>query len=69
MSKEINDFLSVHRQAPEQTEFWSEEFRSSVIAHMESWYKPQILQQWKISDVVINGDKVLIKWVKRIIPG
>lgn len=68
-TKEVSDFLEVHRQMPNQTEFWAEEFRNSVIAHLESWYKPEIIKQWSISDIIINADKVLIKWHKRIIPG
>ncbi len=65
----VSDFLEVHRQTPEQTNFWTEEFRSSVTAFLETWYKPEIIKQWQISDVVINGDKFLIKWSKRILPG
>lgn len=65
----VKDFLEIHRQTSEQTNFWAEEYRNSIIAHLETWYKPKIVKYWQISDVVINGDKFLIKWSKRIIPG
>lgn len=65
----VKDFLEIHRQIPEQTNFWTEEYRNSIIAHLETRYKPEIIKQWQISDVVINGDKFLIKWSKRIISG
>jgi len=68
MTDKVSDFLEVHRQMPNQMEFWAEEYRSSIIAHIESWYKPEIIKQWCISDIVINGDKFLIKWSKRILP-
>lgn len=65
----VKDFLQIHRQMPEQTNFWTEEYRNSIIAFLETRYKPEIIKQWQISDVVINGDKFLIKWSKRILPG
>jgi hypothetical protein len=65
----VDDFLEANRQMPNQFEFWSEEYRSSIIAFLETRYRPEIIKKWQISDVVINGDKFLIKWSKRIIPG
>jgi len=46
-------------------EFWSEEYKSILIKNTEFMYKPEIIREWCISDLVINNDKVLFKWSKR----
>ncbi len=48
--------------------FWDDEYKSSIIRCLESSYNPEIISQWGISDMVINGDKVLLKWYKRHTP-
>lgn len=63
MSKET--FLQIHQQCMESLGFWSEEYRSPIITQIERRYKPEILQEWFISDIVANADKFLIKWAKR----
>jgi len=68
-TEKVDEFLEVNRQMLNQFEFWSEEYRSSIIAFLETRYRSEIIKKWQISDVVINGDKFLIKWSKRIIPG
>jgi hypothetical protein len=65
----VDNFLSAHGQATHQTSFWVEEYRVLVIRSIEAQFKPEIVKYWQISDVVVNGDKFLIKWSKRIIPG
>lgn len=49
-------------------EFWSEHYKSAVIRSIECTYKPEIIREWSISDIVVSGDKALYKWVKRYRP-
>lgn len=32
---------------------------------IEKLYNTEVIKEWGISDMVINGDKVLLKWFKR----
>lgn len=59
------DFLQGHKDSLERLGFWEEEYRATFISLSESTYKIEILKKWGISDVIMNGDKVLIKWFKR----
>lgn len=45
--------------------FWEEENKSTIINLIESAYKIEIIKEWGISDLVINSEKVLVKWEKR----
>ena len=63
----VTDFLELHTASMHRG-FWAEEYRSLVIKAIESRYKTDIIREYGISDFVSNGDKVLVKWVKRIIP-
>lgn len=49
-------------------EMWTEEYKSTLIHMMLSRYKTEIIRTHGISDIIINGDKVLIKWFHRIHP-
>lgn len=61
-------FLEIQQDKMEVLGFWDETYRSVLINNIELMYKPEIIKEWSISDVVINGDKVLLKWNKRMIP-
>lgn len=67
-SKQNNHFLEVHKEGLEVLGFWTEEYRSSILHSLENRYKTEIIIEWGISDLLINGDKVLVKWYKRIQP-
>ncbi len=70
MSKTNDDkmFLEISKESMETLGFWKEEYRSTILSHIESLYKKQITDYWQITDVVMNGRDVLIKWTKRFIP-
>lgn len=63
MEKDI--FLEMNQSMMELSGFWSEEYKPTIIHSIEAKYKRDILQKWYISDIVMNGDKVLVKWSKR----
>ena len=65
MDNDKNSFLELTKESMEANGFWKEEFRYSVIKFIESWYKKEVTDHWKITDLIINGDTVLIKWEKR----
>lgn len=62
------DFLEIHQKSMETLGFWNEAYKKVVIGMIENGYKTEVIKDWCISDLVINGDKVLIKWNKRYKP-
>lgn len=60
-------FFEIHRKSLEDG-FWTENYKKSIISLLENNYRREILINWFVSDIVINGDKVLLKWDKRIFP-
>ena len=62
------EFLELNKKGMETTGFWTEELRRTVIEMMEKSYKTDIIREWAIVDLVIDGDKALVKWKKRIEP-
>ena len=62
------DFLEIHQKSMETLGFWNEAYKKVVIGMIENGYKTEVIKDWCISDLVINGDKVLIKWNKRYRP-
>lgn len=72
--KELNDLkrqmnlLEVHRQNIEIFGFWTEEYLTVIMKSIELRHNTEIIREWSISDFVVNGDKVLVKWVKRFQP-
>ena len=61
------DFLKL-AQDNMTNEFWNENYKKIIIGMIENGYKKEVTDHWGISDIVINGDKVLLKWYKRINP-
>jgi hypothetical protein len=64
---ELN-FLDLHKQGMETLGFWDESYKKVVIGIIENGYKTEVIKEWGISDLVVNGDKILLKWVKRYRP-
>ena len=62
------EFLEVLKDKMDVTGVWEEHYRETLIRRMESMYKTEIIRDYFISDLVINGDKVLVKWNKRHLP-
>lgn len=52
----------------EDLDFWVEHYMSSIIRSIELLYKDEILQNWYVSDLVMNKEKILVKWCKRLLP-
>ena len=50
-------------------EFWQETYESTIKHALLSMYKPEIIKEWYITDLVIrDGKDPLIKWEKRMFP-
>jgi hypothetical protein len=58
--------LENHTKAAEVLGFWNEEYKRTVLRMLETNYAIEIIRVRFIEDVIINGDKVLIKWGKKI---
>lgn len=65
MIEKNKTFLEAHQERMEFSGFWDDAYKSTIITQIEDMYKTEIIKEWSISDIVINGDKVLIKWFKR----
>lgn len=63
-----DDFVNLHAEGMKKLGFWTEEYRATILKSMERQYKPEIIRNYFITDFVVNGDKVLVKWMKRIEP-
>lgn len=63
--KEEQSFLDIQKEKMDILGFWTEEYKSVMIARIESMYKKEIIRVHGISDIVINGDKMLLKWYTR----
>lgn len=62
------DLLDIHKQSLDLTGFWMEEYKGTIIAHIESNYKTEVLKDYYIDDLTIVNNKVLVNWKKRYIP-
>jgi hypothetical protein len=47
---------------------WTEDYKSLLTTTLLSRYKSEIIRTHGISDIVINGDKILIQWYCRMNP-
>jgi hypothetical protein len=65
---EGKEFLDLQKENMDVLGFWDEDNKSSILRCIESRYQRSIIKDWGISDVIINGDKVLLKWFKRPSP-
>ncbi len=63
-----DDILLQNHIAKSQIEFWDERDKQSLIQSFMATYRKEVVMTWLIVDIVINGDKILLKWKKRIIP-
>ena len=62
------EFLEIHQNNMEILGFWDEDWKSTILSVIESRYQKEIIREWGISDMVMNGEKVLLKWYKRYTP-
>lgn len=49
-------------------EGWQEGYKSVLMKALESIYKPEVLKEYTITDIILKEDKFLFKWEKRFIP-
>ena len=61
-----SDFLENHKETIDTLGFWTEMYKSTVMAAIEGIYKPEVRHNYQITDIVINGGDVLVKWQKRM---
>ncbi len=66
-SKKV-DFLKLKQDSMPILGFWDEARKNTLINAMLLTYRTDIIRDWGISDIVINGDKVLVEWFKRHMP-
>ena len=59
-------FLEIQKSTMEVLGFWTENYRSTLIKQTELIFKTEVIKEWTITDIVMNGDKVLLKWNKRM---
>ncbi len=64
----MSDFLESHQKGMKTLGFWSEDFKATIMAAYELRVKTEIIREWTIVDLIINADKILIKWVPRFRP-
>jgi len=64
---ELN-FLEIHKESMENLGFWDETYKKTIMHMIETGYKDEVIKEWGISDLIVNGDKILIKWYKRHMP-
>ena len=62
------DFLTLHKRCIETSGLWLEEYKSGLLKNIELRYTTDVIRHWRITDIVINGEKVLLKMVKRFEP-
>ena len=62
------EFLEIHQNNMEILGFWDEDWKATILRVIESRYQKEIIREWGISDMVMNGEKVLLKWYKRYTP-
>lgn len=67
MEDKIN-FLKKRQDAMPILGFWEEISKYKLINSILLRYNTDIIREWLISDIVINDDKVLLKWFKRDMP-
>lgn len=60
-------FLETHKDSMNR-DFWEEQSKNYVFKLLESSYKTYVIKKWRISDIVSNGDKLLVKWSNRVFP-
>lgn len=58
-------FLEIQKGTMEALGFWTEIYRTTLIKQTELMYKTEVIREWTITDILLNGDKVLLKWNKR----
>ncbi len=61
-------FLDSHKNNMSVNGFWSDQSKKTIMLQIENDFRKDIIKFWYISDIVINGDRTLIKWEKRLIP-
>lgn len=60
-------FLEVHKASLVHS-FWEENYKQVILTQIERMYITEIIKYWCVVDLVMNEDKVLIKWQKRFTP-
>lgn len=64
----MSELLEIHKKQIETIGFWQEDHKSFIKKAIELCYKKEIVRQYMVSDFVVNGNKVLIKWDERLQP-
>lgn len=57
--------LDIHKESAEHLGFWDETHKRVLISAYEARFNTETLKKFAVSDIVMNGDKILVKWVPR----
>lgn len=68
MADKKETLLDVHKDGLETFGFWMEIYKETLIKLVAKMYKDEVLKEYYVSDVLLNGEKVLVKWHKRRSP-
>lgn len=61
-------FIETHKDLIDVMGFWREEYKSVILRSIENGYRTEVIREFGVSDLIIDGDKVLVKWFKRNTP-
>jgi hypothetical protein len=64
----MNILLKNQIKKAESLGFWDDIYVSIIKTMIEGSYKTSIIREYSVADLVLNGDKMLIKWEKRFRP-
>ncbi len=65
--EEKYDFLESHKSTCENG-FIDEYSKSVIISLLMPTFRSEIVKEWLISDIIINGDRAFVKWTRRLKP-
>jgi len=68
MSAEKIDFLEVHKNSLEHLGFWNEFFDKTIYKAIENLHKSEIIRDYCVIDLIVNKEKIMVKWAKRFQP-
>lgn len=65
MENKEDEFLKDHITSIEFDGFWKEGYKEIMLSRLLGLYNSDIIRDYFISDLIVRGEKVLLKWTKR----
>lgn len=63
-----NTLLQLHEQKAENLGFWDEIYFSVLLKGIERMFTRDVIREYYVADLILRGNKTLIKWEKRFHP-